>query len=158
SGDGANKIWEINGSAGGPIRADRLWFFGSYRHQAVNQVVGDTQYASVPVTRDDWWMPSTFNGAPGISDQYIKNSSLRLTSQLTPRNKFTAYYDRTYKAQWHDLVAGQDPATASRVTDPKHLVYYNAQAKWTAAVTNKLLIESGYSGVLENRTSYQQPG
>ena len=95
-------------------------------------------------------MPETWNGAPGISDQFIKNVSLRLTSQLSQTHKVTLYYDRTYKAQWHDLVAGQDPATSSRVTDPKHLVYYNAQAKWTATLTNKLLLEAGYSGVLEN--------
>ena len=158
SGDGADKIYEANASGGGPIKRDRLWFYTSYRHQVVNQVVGDTQYPTGPVTRDNWWNPGTFNGAPGISDQYIKNASLRLTAQLSPRNKFTAYYDRTYKAQWHDLVAGQDPSTASRVTDPAHLVYYNAQLKWTATVTNRLLLESGYSSVLENRTSYQQPG
>ena len=158
SGDGAQKIWEINTSLGGPIRRDRLWFYGSYRHQVVDQVVGDTQYPSGPVTRDNWWNPATWNGAPGISDQFIKNASLRLTSQLSQRNKITVYYDRTYKAQWHDLIAGQDPATASRVSDPKHLLYYNAQAKWTSTLTNKLLIEAGYSNVLENRTSYQQPG
>jgi hypothetical protein len=158
SGDGAQKIIEVNTSAGGPIVRDRLWFYGSYRYQAVDQIVGDTQYATGPVTPANWWMPQTWNGDPGISDQFVKNVSLRLTSQLNQKHKITTYYDRTYKAQWHDLVAGQDPATASRVTDPAHLVYYNAQAKWTATLTNKLLIESGYSGVLENRTSYQQPG
>lgn len=158
SGDSASKIFEVNTSAGGPIVRDRLWFYGSFRYQAVDQIVGDTQYPTGPVTRSNWWMPATWDGAPGISDQYIKNVSLRLTSQLTQRDKITVYYDRTFKAQWHDLVAGQDPATASRVSDPKHLVYYNAQAKYTSTLTNRLLLEAGYSGLLENRTSYQQPG
>jgi hypothetical protein len=158
SGDGATHIIEVNTSAGGPIRRDKLWFYGSYRYQAVDQIVGDTQYPTGPVNRTNWWRPETWNGAPGVSDQFIKNASLRLTTQLSQRHKLTAYYDRTYKAQWHDLVAGQDPATASRVSDPKHLVYYNAQAKWTGTLSNRLLAEAGYSSTLENRTSYQQPG
>lgn len=158
SGDSATKIIEVNTSAGGPIRRDRLWFYGSYRYQAVDQIVGDTQYPTGAADRTNWWRPETWNGAPGVSDQFIKNASVRLTSQVSQRNKITLYYDRTYKAQWHDLVAGQDPATASRVSDPKHLVYYNAQAKWTGTLTNRLLVESGYSSTLENRTSYQQPG
>jgi hypothetical protein len=158
SGDGATKILEVNTSGGGPIKRDRLWFYGSYRYQTVDQIVGDTQYPTGPVDRSNWWKPETWNGAPGVSDQYIKNASLRLTSQLTQKHKVTAYYDRTYKAQWHDLVAGQDPDTSSRVTDPDHIVYYNAQAKWTGTLTNRVLLEAGYSSTLENRTSYQQPG
>ena len=52
SGDGAAKIFEVNTSAGGPIRRDRLWFYGSYRYQTVDQVVGDTQYPTGPVDPD----------------------------------------------------------------------------------------------------------
>jgi hypothetical protein len=158
SGDGAIKIFEVNVSAGGPVKRDRMWYFGSYRHQVVDQVVGDSRYASGPVDRTNWWKPETWNGDLGVSDQFIKNASLRLTTQLSQANKITLFYDRTYKAQWHDLGSGQDPATASRVTDPKHLVYYNAQAKYTATLSSGYLYEAGYSATLENRTSYQQPG
>jgi hypothetical protein len=158
SGDGSIKIIEVNISAGGPIKKDRLWYYGSFRHQAVDQVVGDSRYASGPVDRTNWWRPETWNGDLGVSDQFIKNASLRLTGQLSQNNKITLYYDRTYKAQWHDLGVGQDPATASRVTNPKHLVYYNAQAKYTATLSSRYLYEAGYSATLENRTSYQQPG
>jgi hypothetical protein len=158
SGDAATKIFETNTSAGGPILRDRLWFYGSFRYQAVDQIVADAAYPTGLVDRTNWWRPQTWSGEPGVSDQFIKNVSLRLTSQLSPKNKLTAYYDRTYKAQWHDLVAGQDPDTASRVTDPQHLVYYNAQAKWTGTLSNRVLVEAGYSSTLENRTSYQQPG
>jgi hypothetical protein len=159
SGDSAEKIHEVNVAVGGPIKRDRLWFFGSVRHQAVDQIVADTNYAPRPVTRDNWWMPETFaDGRPGINDQYIINASLRMTTQISPKNKFTAYYDRTFKAQWHDLVSGQDPETSTRVTDPKHLVYYNAQAKFTSTITSRILLEAGYSSTLETRTSEYLPG
>jgi carboxypeptidase family protein len=159
SGDSANFIYELNAALGGPIKRDRLWFFGSTRWQAVDQVVADTFIAPRAITKDNWWRADTWNdGTPGVSDQSILNVSLRMTGQISQRNKFTAYYDRTYKAQWHDMVAGDDPETSTRVTDPKHLVYYNAQAKFTSTVTNKLLFEAGYSSTLEVRTSYFQPG
>ena len=33
------KLWDINPSFGGPIKRDRLWFFGSYRYQRNLQTV-----------------------------------------------------------------------------------------------------------------------
>jgi hypothetical protein len=159
SGDSAEFIYEINVALGGPIKRDRLWFFGSTRWQAVDQIVADTFFAPQPITRNNWWRNETWtDGEPGVSDQSILNVSLRMTGQITQKNKFTAYYDRTYKAQWHDMVAGDDPETSTRVTNPKHLIYYNAQAKFTSTVTSRLLVEAGYSSTLEVRTSYFQPG
>ncbi len=159
SGDSASFIHEINGAVGGPVKRDRLWFFGSARWQAVDQVVGDTFYAPQPITAANWWRAETWSdGEPGVSDQSILNLSLRMTGQLSQRNKLTALYDRTFKAQWHDMVSGDDPKTSTRVTDPKHLIYYNAQAKFTSTVTNRLLVEAGYSSTLEVRTSENQPG
>jgi hypothetical protein len=159
SGDSAEFIYEINVALGGPVKRDRLWFFGSTRWQAVDQIVADTFFAPRPINRDNWWRNETWtDGEPGISDQSILNVSLRMTGQITQKNKFTAYYDRTYKAQWHDMVAGDDPDTSTRVTNPKHLLYYNAQAKFTSTVTSRLLVEAGYSSTLEVRTSYFQDG
>jgi hypothetical protein len=159
SGDSAEFIYEVNAALGGPIKRDRLWFFGSSRWQAVDQIVADTFFAPRPITRDTWWRNETWtDGEPGVSDQSILNVSLRMTGQITQKNKFTAYYDRTYKAQWHDMVAGDDPDTSTRVTNPKHLIYYNAQVKFTSTVTSRVLIEAGYSSTLEVRTSYFQPG
>ena len=33
------KLWEVNPALGGPIRRDRLWFYGTFRHQGNRQLV-----------------------------------------------------------------------------------------------------------------------
>ena len=33
------KLWEVNPAVGGPIRRDRLWFYGTFRHQGNRQLV-----------------------------------------------------------------------------------------------------------------------
>ena len=73
-------------------------------------------------------MPDTFypDGSQGINEQYVKNLSLRLTYQLNEKNKLTAYGDRVSKYVGHDMQAGYDPATASRVWEPSKL-YMQAQ-------------------------------
>ena len=54
------KLWDVNPSFGGPILRDRLWFFGSFRHQGnrqkinmfVNTNAGDaTKWTYEPTTK-----------------------------------------------------------------------------------------------------------
>jgi hypothetical protein len=159
SGDSAEFIYEVNGAVGGPVLRDKLWFFTSVRWQAVDQIVADTFFAPVPINRDNWWRNDTWtSGEPGISDQSILNRSGRITGKIGQPNKFTVYYDKTDKAQWHDMVAGDDPDTSTRITNPDNLIYYNAQLKFTSTITNRLLFETGWSRTLEVRTSEYQTG
>jgi hypothetical protein len=136
-----DRIYDFNGSEGGPIKKDKLWFFTSARKWAVNSPVADT-------VLDD--------GSQGIDDQNIKSAMLRLTYQLSSKNKLGAYYDRLYKQRGHDMVAGDDPETASfRWRSP---VYYTAQIKWTSTISNKLMIESGYATNVNITVQKMQPG
>ena len=77
SGARIEHINDFNGSMGGPILKDKLWYFGSGRFQST--------YIQVP---------NTFNtdGSPGIKDTWIASYVVRGTWQATPRNKFTATY------------------------------------------------------------------
>ena len=141
SGDAVDHIYDFNVSVGGPIMRDKLWFFGSFRDIGNGNIVANSFYA---------------DGRPGINDQTVKNMTARLTSQLSPRNKVTAYMDRAYKNVFHSFSAGQDPATASVRWPP--ILYYTAAAKWTATVTNKLLFELGVGAVANNYAYRYQEG
>ncbi len=85
------------------------------------------------------------------------NLSTRLTWQASSKNKFTAYVDRVSKFIGHDMVAGYDPVTASRIWEPSKL-YMQAQAKWTSTISNRLLLETGYSQYQAYRHTTYQPG
>jgi Carboxypeptidase regulatory-like domain len=143
SGDRVDLISDVNVSLGGPLKRGALWFFASWRRIATNEVVANNFY------RD---------GRPGIEDQWIQNQLLRLTWQLTPRNKVSAYQDRYPKFKGHEMGAFTDPETGSRRREPEHALYYTAQAKWTSTVTSRLLLEAGYSSNIEYYTGHYQPG
>ena len=96
------------------------------------------------------------DGRPGVQDQYINSVSLRLTWQISARHKLSAYDNRIFKFKGHEISALQDVGTASLRRDP--VLYYTAQAKFTSTITNKLLLETGYSTNVENYTDFYQPG
>src|SRR5262245_17644634 len=79
SGDRVAHIQDFNFSLGGPIARDSLWFFTSWRRISTDEVVPDNFYP---------------DGRPGVEDQWIQNQMVRLTWQMTPKNKFAVYHDR----------------------------------------------------------------
>ena len=146
---------DIDVTLGGPIKKDKLWFFGSSRFFTVNK----------PVT-DAFWIPqgSTYadcrNGVvackQAVNEQQINSVLLRLTWQVSPRNKLSAYLDRLFKSRDHDVIAGDDPKTAGfRWNSP---IYETSTIKWTSTVSNRLLIEGGYSSNIERYNNYYEPG
>ena len=77
---------------------DKLWFFTSARYFSVNNFIANT-------FMDD--------GSQGIDDQFIKNAMARLTWQVSPRNKISAYFDEIDKYRGHDMQSNYDPETAA---------------------------------------------
>jgi hypothetical protein len=138
---------DFNGSAGGPVLKDRLWWFASLRHQGT--------FVDIP---------NTFNndGSQGVEDAWINSYVVRGTWQATPRNKFAVTYQRNYKWKVHEISGGGQeglpifPEQTAGYREP--VLYYIAQAKWTAPITNRLLMEAGYSGDILHYSDIYQPG
>ena len=139
-GDAVDYVYDANVAVGGPITRDKLWFFGSYRDIANANVIANSFYP---------------DGRPGVYDQRLYQGTVRLTSQLTPRNKLTAFVDRPIKNVPHDYASGTDVLTAARRrTD---VLYYTTAVKWTSTVTNKLLLEAGWGGTVNAINFIYQP-
>src|SRR5262245_987987 len=132
---------------GGPIKKDELWFFGSLRLFTVNKpiagtVVGDGTSAGALKCYND---PNSCD--KGIDPQHQYSGLLRLTWQMSPRNKLAAYMDRIHKVRGAAMAPGDDQATSSvRWNSPN---YSTASVKWTSTVSSKLLVEMGYSTNIE---------
>jgi hypothetical protein len=139
--DAVAKIYDVNASIGGPIKRDRLWFFGSYRNVGNDNVVANSFYP---------------DGSPGVYDQRVRNYTVRLTWQVSPRNKITAYEDFQTKYVGHLYTSGVDVATASRRRSPV-LKYTNA-VKWTSTLSNKLVFDAGYGTSVNSYTEKFLPG
>lgn len=151
--------WDASGSYGGPIRRDRLWFFGSFRSfesaQAVEGVFGNA-YAGDPTKwgylRDESVEARNATGR----DTYL----LRLTAQVTPRNRVTFSQENQYLCEGSSLMTGSNDcrprganwiAMGTTTTSPeaapgfRDYPYYVTQATWASPVTNRLLLEAGFS-------------
>ena len=143
SGDTVNHVSDYNGSIGGPIRENRLWYFTTARRIATNEIVAQNFY------RD---------GRKGMEDQWIYNVLGRLTLQATSNLKLTTYFDRYPKFKGHEMGAFTDPETAARRREWQHALYYTTQSKATWTLSSRLLLEGGYSSNVEYYTGRYQPG
>ncbi len=129
-------IWDTNGSIGGPVQRDRLWFHHAMRSWgSANAVVGG-YYNSVPTS---WFY------APDLSrpaNDNFKNwiTSERLTLQATQRNKFNINYDQEYRCDCHRSVSSTlaPEASAIRTYHPKVF-----GITWDFPATSRLLFSAG---------------
>jgi hypothetical protein len=141
AGNAIDRILDYTASIGGPIKKDKLWFFTSARYFSVNNFIANT-------FMDD--------GSQGIDDQFIKNGMARLTWQVSPRNKVSAYFDEIDKYRGHDMQANYDPETAATVWNSP--AYHTTAIKWTSPVTSSLFLEAGFSNNTEYYTNEYREG
>src|SRR5712692_3462389 len=157
--DKISKIYDFNGSFGGPIKEDKLWFFTSARRWGVDAPIADTYYTPVGSNYTTTYPLCTSKAIQcqqGIDDQHIKSVMTRLTWQISPKTKLGAYYDKVGKDRGHGMNAGDDPVTASQLwTSPN---YITGSAKLTSTISNRLLFEGGYSFNKEEYNIVNRPG
>ena len=166
---GIIKSYDASVSYGGPIKRDRLWFFGSYRklntETAVEGIVANANAGNL--ARWDW-VPDNSVTARQIAGP----KDVHRPRHGAGRRRRTASRSTTstrLRCEGSPLTAGDRAAAtraaptgsrpARRRTSPEadtayfDFPYYVTQALWTAPMTNKLLLEAGYT-----RFSYYHAG
>ena len=158
------KNWDANFSLGGPIKRDRIWFFANTRTTG-NQQETQNQYANKNVGNASAWTWARDESVRVRNATSRIVNSVRLTSQVTPRNKVGFYADYTVNCSGSSVVKdsgecrspgngwtasgpGIGPGVAT--TSPESGTIWNAplsimQATWTSPISNRMLFESGYS-------------
>lgn len=123
------KVYDINGTLGGPIMKDRLWFFSTFRRWSAFNYLANT---------------FTSTGEQALDDQRLTDITLRLTGQLTPRNKISAHYDRGFKWRGHrpNNWVGASVNEPISAVEQVNWLNYIGEVKWTSPITNKLLAEA----------------
>ena len=148
SNPGIRKLYDYAGAFGGPITRDRLWFFTGHRWWG-DQVFSPGSFFNAANGEFD---PS---GRPSyVPDQnrrgYIENfnqeNSGRITWQATDANKIT--YFGNYGDQcicFRGVSAFRAPEAGFNNNLPEN---HLSQVTYTGAVSNAVLIEAGYSLLL----------
>jgi hypothetical protein len=147
-GNGIAHVQTFNGAVGGPVKRNRLWFFATARHASTDEVVANV--GETIITPQGEQLKSTI-------DQYIRDALGRLTWQINQKNKFAAFFNRTWKRKGKDFGAGTDPRAGS-YRDPRTGKYAVGQAKYTNTLTARWLLEAGYSTPINHITIDNEPG
>ena len=147
-----NKIWDLNPAWGGPIMKDKLWFYNAYRYWGSINYIAGLYYNATPTAW--YYTPDTSRQATTkVTDG---SSNLRLTLQITPKQKFGIFYDYqphcTCNRNFSSTVSPEATEWAPFV--PNQF----AQASWKYTATSKMLIEAGVSSTFGNWQTRRQPG
>ena len=157
---GIISSYDASVSYGGPIKRDRLWFFGSYRNldttSAVQGVVANEN--AFDASRWDWVAD------PSVTARQLQGRETyvgRFTAQVSDKHRVSfneEYQSRcegsplkvdtegcnTRGADW--VAAGT--ATVSPEANPNYFgntPYHVTQAIWSAPMTSRLLLEAGFT-------------
>jgi hypothetical protein len=152
----------------GPIIKDRLWFYGSYRKlNTITQLEGVRWNANTfDLSRWDWVED------PSIEARRLEGRQMyidRFAAQVTPKNRITFAHEYQHRCEGSPLKTttseGCDSrdagwvASSSTTASPEastnyiDFPYTVTQVLWTNPLTNKILLEGGYS-----RLAYDHAG
>jgi hypothetical protein len=153
---GIIKAYDANISYGGPIKRDRLWFFGSYRklntETAVEGVVGNAN--AFDLSRWDWAEDRSLTARQSAGRSiYIG----RLTAQVASKHRVSVNWEsqqrcdgtplkaetdgcHTRGANWVAATATSSPEASLNYLDVPYTV---VQGRWTNPMTTRLLLEAG---------------
>src|SRR5688572_8326864 len=168
---GLIKNYDTNLAIGGPIKRDRLWFFNNLRTYGTHQDIPGL-YANANALDGSKW---TYLKDPNVKARSAgakKIEAVRLTGQLTPRNKAGVYWEYQANCTGSALVntgdrcrdRGEDwIALGTPTTSPESGNMWPerekiTQATWTSPATNRLLFEAGFSSFSSKWGGYVPPG
>jgi hypothetical protein len=142
------KLWDINPSFGGPIVRDRLWFFASYRYQINRQTVASMWDNKNAGDNTKWTYDPDFS-KQSEDDGEWRNHSVRLTWQMTPRNKIVGWTDLHYNCLHCDAGGSSSGLTFTGLVATREALQRNenhpsnlTQVTWTSPLTNRVLLEA----------------
>jgi hypothetical protein len=136
-----HKNYDLNGALGGPIVRDRLWFFFSARKQYFIQDIN--MYHNKNAGDPTKWTYEPDFSRVAVNEEEYHNTALRLTTQVTPRNKLSLFWDETYKCKRcvNEYVPLSAPE-ASRRGDQWPIQI--SQVTWTSPVSNRVLVDAAF--------------
>jgi hypothetical protein len=133
-------IWDLNPTLGGPIKQDKLWFYGAYRYWG-NDEHPSGAYPNLNPLGSLVYSPNT--SSPSYNFVWSQSEDFRLTWQASPRNKISVMSDDMERCWCAWGLASNHDIDASYIMHS----YPNevSQVTWNSPVTNKVLIDAGYT-------------
>ena len=173
------NLWDYNLGVGGPIMRDRLWYFGQLRMEGYKNTVPG-MFANQNAGDPNSWSYVPDRSRPAHQAASFNIAALRLTSQLTARNKISVSWDEQKPCEGaafssdaeacrHSepdeiICAGASPTPACSATNApetgayRHFGQRVQQARWTSPFSNRLLLEAGLGTYMSRWGGTPMPG
>ncbi len=158
---------EFSLSNAGPLVKDRLWFFYNTRYSSSANSLPGIFYNLNAGNPNQWlYRPDTTQEVSNSSKGTI-NPTLRMTGQISPKNKLSLYWDPgSARLSDRPQVGGitgptagaPETATVAGGTGFNGTYARMETARWTSTMTAKLLLEAGVSAYQQNWNGRERPG
>ena len=144
--DSILKIYDASGALGGPIVKDRLWFWTAHRYWGYQQIRTNTFYEKDQST---FVFTPDFT-RPGTETQRNVSDDVRLTWQMTPKNKLSGYFSIAPRKTEHwTLVSTLQPDASNLQNLPKN----NFETlTFRSTLSSKALFEAAMGNTTETWT------
>ena len=151
------KFRDSAAALGGPVRRNRLWFFGAFREGVTQQFAEGIYYNKLKQPESLLYEPDV--NRPVHSNDYSRDATLRLTWQAAAKHKivFGASFQPNCNCVFNLLNPGvrRTPEAAG----PHHYnPSYLPSFAWTYPATNRILVEAGGSANIINQHDKREPG
>jgi hypothetical protein len=139
---GFNLLYDESVGIGGPIVKDRVWFFYAQRYRS-NDIADINVYYSIDPLK------ATYNpnlSRPAHSGGFDLDNQMRVTAQLTPRNKMSFFFDKVNKCNCPTIVDVPvfTAESSSRLTYSPNGVWVGSIG-WLATISPKLVLDTAVS-------------
>src|SRR6266516_913570 len=147
--DSILKIYDASGAFGGPLKRDRVWFWTAHRYWGYEQIRTNTFYESDQST----FVFTPDVSRPGTETQRSLSDDIRLTWQMSSKNKLSGYMSISPRETNHwTLVSTEQPDASNLQNLPKNNF---ETVRFTSTLTAKMLFEAA-AGVM-NETWTREP-
>jgi hypothetical protein len=171
------NVFDLNAAIGGPIIKDKLWIFNADRAWGFASYVAGIYNPINPLL----WVPNPNPNSQFAQNQHQRSIYDRLTYQANAKNKFSLSWDNQVQDAPHGTL-NANPATtntggqtaitgtvsvvsiAGGTSSPETATHarsepdYTVQGKWSAPISNRLLLEAGGTFTNYVAMSYFLPG
>jgi hypothetical protein len=141
-------VYDIAGTAGGPILKDRLWYFVN-AHVGGSTKESPNVYYNLNAGNPAAWLYVPDLSRREYSDRTFDNINGRITWQATPRNKISVFWDEQALCR---ACTGATPGLSEPTQISPEAVgvlgrpLHVTQVKWWSPVTSRLFLDAGFGG------------
>src|SRR5882762_2236516 len=135
------KFVEAAAGVGGPIKQNKLWFFGAARRSITQQYAAGIYWNKLKQPESMLYQPDL--SRPASSNDFYRDYSVRLTLQATEKNKIVV--GGSFQHNCNCVYAlfrpqGGSLVTPEAATEHEYEPDFNVTSTWTYPLTNRMLL------------------